>query len=73
MAVRAAAVEGSTGQSPPWNSGLRPLDAGKRRHFSFTNLPDDGHDIQAGGRDNRRQQAEESLKKVMYLNCWAQS
>jgi hypothetical protein len=75
MATTVAVIEGSTSHSSRWNfSGhLQPINAGNRRHFSSVNSPDDGFHAQAGDEENRRKEAEESLQKVMYLNCWAQN
>ncbi|GMY37211.1 hypothetical protein FCV25MIE_32453 [Fagus crenata] len=73
MAASVAVIEGSIGHGSQMNSDLRPLNEGKWTHFSSINSPDDGLHVQASNEDNRRKQAEESLQKVMYLNCWAQS
>lgn len=73
VAASVAVIEGSTGHSSQMNSGFQPLDAVKQRHFSSINLPNDGLHVQGSNEENRRKEAEESLQRVMYLNCWAQS
>lgn len=70
-----AAVEGHRKCSSKWNSSFGPTNANKGRHFSTRSSSDD--DDRLNGRcktkEDNRNQTEESLQRVMYLNCWTQS
>ncbi|XWS19518.1 hypothetical protein CRYUN_Cryun31cG0023000 [Craigia yunnanensis] len=73
MAASVAALEGHRYCSSKWNSSLRPINASKRRYFSTAISSDDR--LYAGGntKEDNRNQAGESLQRVLYLNCWTQS
>ncbi|KAJ0017457.1 hypothetical protein Pint_10754 [Pistacia integerrima] len=74
MAASVAAVEGQTDYSSKWNSTVRPLSATKQRYTnssSSSESSDDGNGLYFRDGQNRNQ-AQDSLHTVMYLNCWAQ-
>nr|DAD33069.1 TPA_asm: hypothetical protein HUJ06_011920 [Nelumbo nucifera] len=63
-----------------WNSGLGPLHSTNKGLSSIGKLSRSrpfsgilglvvGHLLGGGNEDDRHQQADESLQKVMYLNC----
>lgn len=77
MAATVAVVQGHTDQGFKWNSGLGSLQQGKNRLSSSGLRPlssgsDLGVSLGAGNGDEKRRQADESLQKAMYLNCWGQ-
>ncbi|KAF5742231.1 hypothetical protein HS088_TW09G00275 [Tripterygium wilfordii] len=59
------AIEGSSDNASIWKSRIQPLNAKKQS----SNNAADG--IVYG--EDKRKQAEESIQKVMYFNCWTQS
>ncbi|GMI82388.1 Wound-induced polypeptide 1 [Hibiscus trionum] len=73
MAASVAAVEGHIDCGSKWSSGLQPIHAGKGRCSSTAGSSDDTIYVQGKTKENNRNQSEESLQRVMYLNCWTQS
>lgn len=86
-AAGVAAVNSLSDQGQKIKSGCKSLNYGKQRLFSGASSPDatDLRPLSAvmssdlggfiGGRrggDGQREQTEESLRHVMYLNCWGQ-
>lgn len=80
MATSVAVVNGHADGGGKWKSGIRPFQIGKRRLSSSAG---DSADIRpvsgasdpdlgglVGNREERRTQADESLRQVMYFNCW---
>ncbi|CAI0460858.1 unnamed protein product [Linum tenue] len=78
MAATVAAVQGShADQGTKWKSGLQALHHGKRRFFSGSADAADLRPLSAavaGSRDvdEGLRQSDESMRRVMYLNCWGQ-
>ncbi|KAL4272280.1 hypothetical protein GQ457_13G006470 [Hibiscus cannabinus] len=78
MATSVAVVQGrGENQGQKWRSGVKFLERGQRRVFDGE--PSDLRPISAAiGSDlsgmvgNREGQADESIRRVMYLNCWGQ-
>jgi len=77
MAASVAVVNGHPDQGHKLKSGLKSLHHGQK-HFSSADPVDlrpfsavIGSDLDAG--EDRRKQADESIRQVMYLTCWARS
>ncbi|TYJ34568.1 hypothetical protein E1A91_A05G177800v1 [Gossypium mustelinum] len=73
MAASVAAVEGRRDCSSKWSSSLQPINASKGNHFPTAASSDDRQYIKTKSNENNKNQSEESLQRVMYLNCWTQS
>ncbi|KAL1560712.1 hypothetical protein AAHA92_10894 [Salvia divinorum] len=78
MAASVAVVNGHSEQGQKLKSGLTSLNHGKQRFFSAADLRPfsgalntDMEGFSAAG--ERRGKADDSLRQVMYLNCWGQS
>ncbi|CAK9152078.1 unnamed protein product [Ilex paraguariensis] len=83
-----AVVNGRTDHDLKWKSGLTSLHHSKNRFSSSSAVAggdaadfrpisgllgsDVGEFIENSGREQRRKQADESLQRVMYFNCWGQ-
>ncbi|KAM3748388.1 hypothetical protein ACB098_05G105100 [Castanea mollissima] len=83
MAASVAVVQGHTDQGQKWKTGLKSLQHGKRKFFYGTGS--DASDLRqlsgmigsdfpgvVGNRDGNLERSDESLRRIMYLNCWGQ-
>ncbi|BFG26265.1 hypothetical protein Pyn_04869 [Prunus yedoensis var. nudiflora] len=80
MAASVAVVQGPADQGPKWTSGLKSFQLTRRRCLGGAGDASDLRPLSgAVGSgfsqvcEERRNQADESIQKVMYLNCWGQS
>ncbi|PON81922.1 Wound-responsive family protein [Trema orientale] len=83
IAASVAVVQGHTDQAK-WKSGLRSLQLNRRRFSSSSGGESAGLRPLAGAAaglvltgligncEDRIRQADESIQRVMYLNCWGQ-
>ncbi|KAK6283690.1 hypothetical protein POUND7_002642 [Theobroma cacao] len=65
MAASVAAVEGHRDCSSIWNSGLRPINASKRRYASTASSSDDRLRARGKPKEDNGNQSEESLQRVI--------
>ena len=83
MAASVAVVQNHTDQGHKWKTGLKSLQHGKRKLFSGTGS--DALDLRplsvmigsdfsgvVGNSEGNHERHDESLRRVMYLNCWGQ-
>ncbi|KAL0001842.1 hypothetical protein SO802_015623 [Lithocarpus litseifolius] len=83
MAASVAVVQSHTDQGHKWKTGLKSLQHGKRKFDSGT--CSDASDLRplsgmigsdfpgvVGNGEANHERPDESLRQVMYLNCWGQ-
>ncbi|KAH7843742.1 hypothetical protein Vadar_020257 [Vaccinium darrowii] len=77
MAASVAVVNGHPDQGHKLKSGLKSLHHGKKRLADPVDLRPFsaviGSDLDLDAGEDRRKQADESIRQVMYLTCWARS
>ncbi|KAL6535835.1 hypothetical protein OROHE_012679 [Orobanche hederae] len=84
VAAGVAVVNGHSDQGQKLKSGLKSLNHGKKRFLSTGGDAADLRPISGvlnselggflgGSGEDKRRQAEDSLRQVMYLSCWVQS
>lgn len=70
MAATVAVVEGQTDQCGKYGSSLRTRCDNLRPSFVDGDYKNSSR---REGRDHKQKQVDETLQKVMYMNCWTQS
>lgn len=80
VAASVAVVNSHSDQGRKLKSGLKSLNQGKKHFLSGGDGAADLRPLSGalnsdlvGLRDDKRRQSEDSLRQVMYLNCWGPS